>query len=434
MLSQRYMIAIADQKSGIERRHTVSLATVLIAIFAVVMLPVMIVFGAAWKAKSDVQGLYASHRALETETAKYRGTVEALTRQLEVLTGRLAAQQAGLAHPAAEALGTTGAQPPATVPPRVEPPRSPDPVAGDPIVEAPPVARRAPAPSTPARAITAPQPTQRATVAPQAAREPVAPPSVTSVASSAVEDAPRSGAPAATQGDFDDALAKLTQTRALADAVDAQNLATWSYRAAMALEVEARQLSSEGRLADATARAVEANGRFRAAEIEARLKAASRERARPAEAPAPVRTAAVETPVPPPVAAEPAAVEPPREAAPAPTLSAAEVEGAVKNVLAQYVNGLQTRDVAALKRVWPSLGGNQERAIQSEFDNARSVRVFLTDPQISVNGDITTVTSFRTYHLLTQDGQQLFSLTRTTMTLRRNGDEWLIERVAHHQQ
>ena len=111
----------------------------------------------------------------------------------------------------------------------------------------------------------------------------------------------------------------------------------------------------------------------------------------------------------------------------------ADVENAIRHVIAQYVSGLESRSLAALKRVWPSLGGNQERAIQTEFENARTVRALFTDPHITINGDTTTVTGFRTYNLLTQDGQRLSSLTRTTMTLRRSGDEWLIERVVHQQ-
>jgi ketosteroid isomerase-like protein len=97
------------------------------------------------------------------------------------------------------------------------------------------------------------------------------------------------------------------------------------------------------------------------------------------------------------------------------------------------VRGLESRNLAALKRVWPSLGGTQERAIQTEFANARTLQTQFTDPRITINGDITTVTGFRMYSLVTQDGQRLSSVTRTTMTLRRDGGAWVIERVVHQQ-
>jgi hypothetical protein len=108
-----------------------------------------------------------------------------------------------------------------------------------------------------------------------------------------------------------------------------------------------------------------------------------------------------------------------------------DVEMAVRHVIAEYLSGLESRSLRALKRVWPSLAGSHERAIQTEFENAKSVQASFTDPQIVVSGDTTTVTGFRTYTLLTQDGQHLSSVTRTTMTLRRTGDEWLIEHVVH---
>jgi hypothetical protein len=119
------------------------------------------------------------------------------------------------------------------------------------------------------------------------------------------------------------------------------------------------------------------------------------------------------------------------DAPPAVVPRAGDVETVVRHVVAQYVSGLESRSVPALKRVWPSLGGSQERAIQAEFENSRSVRALFTDPQITVNGDTSTVTGFRTYNVLTLDGQLLSSLTKTTITLRRSGDGWVIERVVH---
>ena len=78
----RYVIAIVDQKSGIERRATVSVGPVLAVAAVMIALPLLILFGAAWKTRSVVQGLYASHLALELEAANYRVAIEALTRQM----------------------------------------------------------------------------------------------------------------------------------------------------------------------------------------------------------------------------------------------------------------------------------------------------------------------------------------------------------------
>lgn len=50
-----------------------------------VTLPVLIGVGAAWKAKSDVVGLYSSQQALELENASYRNATSELSGQIESL-------------------------------------------------------------------------------------------------------------------------------------------------------------------------------------------------------------------------------------------------------------------------------------------------------------------------------------------------------------
>ena len=85
MSSRRYTILVADRTSGVVRRVTVSARPVIAVACAVVTLPVLIGMGAAWKAKSDVAGLYASRQALEQENASYRAATEALSGQIATL-------------------------------------------------------------------------------------------------------------------------------------------------------------------------------------------------------------------------------------------------------------------------------------------------------------------------------------------------------------
>jgi murein DD-endopeptidase MepM/ murein hydrolase activator NlpD len=89
MLSRRFTLAFMDRGSGFERRITCSTGSLLAAIGAVVTVPVLIGIGAAWKAKSDVQDLYASHRALESENTNYRAATEMLSGQIEALQSTL---------------------------------------------------------------------------------------------------------------------------------------------------------------------------------------------------------------------------------------------------------------------------------------------------------------------------------------------------------
>jgi murein DD-endopeptidase MepM/ murein hydrolase activator NlpD len=85
MPSRRYTILIADRTSGVVRRVTISAGPAVAVACAIVTLPVLIGIGAAWKAKSEVAGLYSSNRSLEAENANYRGATEALSGQIESL-------------------------------------------------------------------------------------------------------------------------------------------------------------------------------------------------------------------------------------------------------------------------------------------------------------------------------------------------------------
>ena len=59
-----------------------SVGHVLVVAVVMIALPLLILFGAAWKTRGVVQGLYASHLELELEAANYRVAIEALTRQM----------------------------------------------------------------------------------------------------------------------------------------------------------------------------------------------------------------------------------------------------------------------------------------------------------------------------------------------------------------
>jgi murein DD-endopeptidase MepM/ murein hydrolase activator NlpD len=85
MASRRYTILIADRTSGVVRRVTISARPAVAVACAMVTLPVLIGIGAAWKAKSDVSGVYSSQQALELENSSYRTATEELSGQIESL-------------------------------------------------------------------------------------------------------------------------------------------------------------------------------------------------------------------------------------------------------------------------------------------------------------------------------------------------------------
>jgi len=85
MASKQYTIVLADRQSGVVRRATFSLRPVMIAVGVVLAMPVLIGIGAAWKAKSDVADLRASHQALQVENASFRAATDELAGQISSL-------------------------------------------------------------------------------------------------------------------------------------------------------------------------------------------------------------------------------------------------------------------------------------------------------------------------------------------------------------
>jgi murein DD-endopeptidase MepM/ murein hydrolase activator NlpD len=85
MLSKRYTIVLADRSTGVVRRFTIRVKTVVALVSIAMGLPVLIGLGAASKAKYDVAQLYTSHATLELENANYRAATETLAGQILAL-------------------------------------------------------------------------------------------------------------------------------------------------------------------------------------------------------------------------------------------------------------------------------------------------------------------------------------------------------------
>ena len=326
--------------------------------------------------------------------------------------------------------------------------------------------RRPPgAPATPAASVTTTAP-----VAPEPAKAPEAPGAVPHPepqdAAPADQEPPKPDAAAAERQAREEqqslariaaerehvarASTSLANAKSGAAAVNARELAPDLFAAAEKQEASAKDANARQQYAAAAARLEAAAALFRSAESTARseadaraarARAAEEQRHQPAPLPAPAtvppatkpETAArTEPPAAPPAPVAPTpAPAPPRPepvVLPPQTRTAREAGSAV---LQRYVAALEHRDIAALKAVWPSLGGAQQAAIESEFANAREIDVEFVDPKIDVAGQTMTVSGRRRYSLRTRDGQQLRSDTITTLALRQAGADWVIESVRH---
>jgi eukaryotic-like serine/threonine-protein kinase len=233
-----------------------------------------------------------------------------------------------------------------------------------------------------------------------------------------------------------------------------------SYAAAAAAEREANRLYQSKRLAEATTKFYEASGLFRSAELtpvaSARPQQAPPTSPRPEPQPggtatqqAPTVPAAPppQTPTPTVPAAEhpvqlPSSTAPKVPPAPAPAprqteapitaaqgASSPSAENGVRELLRRYEQAIEARSLDAIRRVWPGLSGSQEEALRREFQQTRRIEVEIDDPSITLSGAAGTVTFVRRYHLTTVDGQRLDRNSRTTMSVRRAGSDWVIERL-----
>jgi serine/threonine-protein kinase len=255
--------------------------------------------------------------------------------------------------------------------------------------------------------------------------------------------------------------ARQRMARAKASARDAGSAAIGSaaYTAALAAEREGNRQHQGKHFAEATAKFYEASGLFRSAELTPSTMAAEskppqqpqRETkpqpsppppavAPPVQGPPPVvptGTGQVPLPAgaepklpPPPAPNRPPAAAAPSEGAASP---AAASESAIRDLLKRYQRALESRNIETLKSLWPTLRGAQEDAIRREFQFARRIEVELDEPALTVSGASATTTSIRRYKILTTDNQMLDRTSRMTMTVRRTGNEWVIDRVQFEQ-
>jgi hypothetical protein len=248
-----------------------------------------------------------------------------------------------------------------------------------------------------------------------------------------------------------DARLRMIRAREQARAAKAPALAAPAYGTAARAEQAAEQLVAAGRTADATARFYEASGLYQSAASVADARA--QERSDADRSPAPAQVPASPPPIgepqhpdatppalPPAAESQPALPPTPSPApAPAPPVAPApaheepaatpSAEEGIGQLLAHYKSALESRDLDALKRVWPGLTAVSANAIRDEFQNASRLTVGILDPRISASGTSGTVTFRRRYEIQTRDGQNLRTETSTTMAVRRGSAGWIIESI-----
>ena len=85
MAARRYSIVVADRRTGVVRRVTLSLRPTLAVVTTILALPILIGLGARWSAKAAIADLQTTNAALRVENANYRQATGQLSDQIAAL-------------------------------------------------------------------------------------------------------------------------------------------------------------------------------------------------------------------------------------------------------------------------------------------------------------------------------------------------------------
>ena len=102
---------------------------------------------------------------------------------------------------------------------------------------------------------------------------------------------------------------------------------------------------------------------------------------------------------------------------------------AIQDTLRRYADAYRNRDVAAVRKVLPSLSAQQLRSLDKDFSDYRSYSVEIADPHISVDRDTAVASGQVTRSFVTKNGVAGGHTIATTFRLRKIDGAWLIERL-----
>jgi serine/threonine protein kinase len=250
---------------------------------------------------------------------------------------------------------------------------------------------------------------------------------------------------------LDQLRASVAAARDRASKADATALAVEVMSRAQAAQAEGERLSGAGDVKGATQAYHQAAERYAEAERLAQTKreqlAAAAARTQTPAAGPPRLPASVTTPVTPAAPAAPAAPAVPaaattlavpsapsapvaasKPAAPTPTNPRAEVRA----TLDSYVRAVETKDVALLRQVRPSLTEEELSRTRASNEIKRSQKVDLKVDEITINGDEAQALGRREDVIILKDGQRLRQDLKFTYTLKRGPRGWVIQEAREY--
>lgn len=102
---------------------------------------------------------------------------------------------------------------------------------------------------------------------------------------------------------------------------------------------------------------------------------------------------------------------------------------AIADTLRRYASAYRSLDIAAVRKVLPSLNAQQLRSLETDFSNYRSYTVEVADPRIAIDHDTATARCQVTRSFVTKNGVAGGHAVATTFHLRKVDAAWVIERL-----
>jgi hypothetical protein len=115
-----------------------------------------------------------------------------------------------------------------------------------------------------------------------------------------------------------------------------------------------------------------------------------------------------------------------------PTTSAptrAQEEAAIRQVLAEYVRAVETKNLGLFRQVKPNLSASEEKRLADAFENTDSQQVELTVDSIAIQGDTATVNVTRRDIITVRGRAQNGDSRPQTFVFSRAGGKWVIVQI-----
>jgi hypothetical protein len=131
---------------------------------------------------------------------------------------------------------------------------------------------------------------------------------------------------------------------------------------------------------------------------------------------------------PPPAVISAPVVAPPKQEAPPPAPAAPNTAGIAATVEA-YARAIESRDIGALRRVYPALTSEQQRNFEQFFKMARSINVTLRLANVESSGSSADGRLEGNYEFVTNEGRTERQSVSWAVTFRHDGNAWRLGSV-----